>query len=47
MINKETKDARLEKNIKLKNLKTLSKSQLEAVVGGPITSRGTTTSVGE
>ncbi|WP_263362547.1 hypothetical protein [Flavobacterium collinsii] len=45
MINKETKDARLEKSIKLKNLKTLSKSQLETVVGGPETSRGTTTEV--
>ncbi|WP_337968313.1 hypothetical protein [uncultured Flavobacterium sp.] len=35
------------KNIaKLKDLKPLSKSQLETIVGGPETSRGTVTGVG-
>ncbi|WP_263362544.1 bacteriocin [Flavobacterium collinsii] len=47
MINKETKDARLEKSTKLKSLKPLSKKQLETIVGGPETSRGTTTGVAE
>ncbi|CAA9199285.1 bacteriocin [Flavobacterium collinsii] len=45
MINKETRAARLEKSTKLKNLKPLSKNQLETIVGGPETSRGTTTQV--
>ncbi|WP_263362555.1 bacteriocin [Flavobacterium collinsii] len=47
MINKETKAASSEKTIKLKNLKTLSKNQLETIIGGPETSRGTVTDVGK
>lgn len=47
MTNKESKDTHLEKATKLKNLKPLSKNQLETVIGGPETSRGTTTGVGE
>ncbi|WP_263362553.1 hypothetical protein [Flavobacterium collinsii] len=46
MTNKEAKDLRLEKTTKLKNLKPLSKNQLETIVGGPETSRRTETSVG-
>jgi bacteriocin-like protein len=45
MINKEVKDARSEKTVKLKDLKPLSKNQLETIIGGPETSRGTTTQV--
>ncbi|CAA9199296.1 bacteriocin [Flavobacterium collinsii] len=47
MKNKVTKNTYLEKTTKLKNLKPLSKNQLETVIGGPETSRGTTTGVGE
>ncbi|WP_337968310.1 bacteriocin [uncultured Flavobacterium sp.] len=36
----------MEKASKLKNLKNLSKNQLETIVGGPETSRGTETGVG-
>ncbi|WP_263362563.1 hypothetical protein [Flavobacterium collinsii] len=46
MNNKITDTTRSEKTTKLKELKPLSKNQLETIVGGPITSRGTTTSVG-
>ncbi|WP_263362558.1 bacteriocin [Flavobacterium collinsii] len=45
MKNKETKTSNSEKDIKLKTLKPLSKNQLETIVGGPETSRGTTTEV--
>ncbi|WP_263362548.1 bacteriocin [Flavobacterium collinsii] len=45
MKNKEAKDTRLEKTTKLKSLKPLSKKQLETIVGGPETSRGTRTQV--
>ncbi|CAA9199286.1 hypothetical protein [Flavobacterium collinsii] len=44
MTNKEAKDLRLEKTT---NLKSLSKNQLETIVGGPETSRGTHTKVGD
>ncbi|CAA9199283.1 hypothetical protein [Flavobacterium collinsii] len=43
---KESKISNSEKDTKLKNLKPLSKNQLETVIGGPETSRGTTTHVG-
>jgi hypothetical protein len=46
MTNKEIKTASSEKTTNLKNLKSLSKNQLETIVGGPETSRGTETSVG-
>ncbi|WP_263362564.1 bacteriocin [Flavobacterium collinsii] len=46
MKNKITKLIESEKTIKLKNLKPLSKNQLETIVGGPETSRGTETKVG-
>ncbi|WP_263362551.1 bacteriocin [Flavobacterium collinsii] len=36
----------LEKNGKLKELKPLSKNQLETIIGGPETSRGTEVKVG-
>ncbi|CAA9199293.1 bacteriocin [Flavobacterium collinsii] len=45
MKNRKTKDINLEKTTKLKNLKPLSKNQLETIVGGPETSRGTKTKV--
>ncbi|CAA9199287.1 bacteriocin [Flavobacterium collinsii] len=38
---------RSEKMAKLKDLKPLSKKQLETIVGGPETSRGTRTTVGD
>ena len=41
----ESKISNSEKAAKLKSLKPLSKIQLETIVGGPETSRGTTTSV--
>jgi bacteriocin-like protein len=44
MKNKKTKAANI-KTTKLKSLKPLSKKQLETIVGGPETSRGTTTGV--
>ena len=47
MKNEITKLIESEKAIKLKNLKPLSKNQLETIVGGPETSRGTTTQVGD
>ncbi|WP_337968305.1 hypothetical protein [uncultured Flavobacterium sp.] len=43
MKNKATENKSI---VKLKNLKPLSKSQLETIIGGPETSRGTTTQVG-
>ncbi|MEG1227609.1 MAG: bacteriocin [Flavobacterium sp.] len=46
MKNKEIKAKTSEKFAKLKNLKTISKNQLENIVGGPETSRGTKTGVG-
>ncbi|CAA9199281.1 bacteriocin [Flavobacterium collinsii] len=45
MKNKEIKNVKSEKATKLKTLKPLSKNQLETIVGGPETSRGTTTQV--
>ncbi|WP_263362545.1 bacteriocin [Flavobacterium collinsii] len=42
---KEYKTSNSQKVIKLKELKPLSKNQLEAIVGGPVTSRGTETGV--
>jgi bacteriocin-like protein len=45
MRNKVTKHTNLEKITKLKELKLLSKNQLETIVGGPETSRGTVTGV--
>jgi bacteriocin-like protein len=46
MKNKATQTVKTVKTTKLKNLKVLSKNELETIVGGPETSRGTTTSVG-
>ncbi|WP_337968316.1 hypothetical protein [uncultured Flavobacterium sp.] len=45
MKNQEIKTVNLEKARKLKKLKSLSKKQLETIVGGPETSRGTKTEV--
>jgi hypothetical protein len=45
MKNKATQTANTAKTAKLKNLVQLSKEQLETIVGGPETSRGTTTQV--
>ena len=45
MKNKAPKTANTVKTAKLKNLVQLSKNELETVVGGPETSRGTTTQV--
>jgi bacteriocin-like protein len=42
---KESKISSSEKDTKLKTLKPLSKNQLETIVGGPETSRGTKTGV--
>ncbi|CAA9199292.1 bacteriocin [Flavobacterium collinsii] len=42
---KEFKISNSEKVAKLKSLKQLSKKQLETIIGGPETSRGTTTEV--
>ena len=47
MKNKATQTANTTKIAKLKNLKALSKNQLETIVGGPETSRGTKTGVQE
>ncbi|WP_337968308.1 bacteriocin [uncultured Flavobacterium sp.] len=47
MKNNEVKTTSLEKTIKIKSLKPLSKNQLETIVGGPETTRGTRTGVGE
>ncbi|WP_337968314.1 hypothetical protein [uncultured Flavobacterium sp.] len=47
MTNKIIKVPNTEKATRIKNLKSLSKNQLETIVGGPETSRGTTTGVGE
>ncbi|WP_337968311.1 bacteriocin [uncultured Flavobacterium sp.] len=41
MKNKEVKTTSLEKTIKIKSLKSLSKKQLETIIGGPEVSRGT------
>jgi bacteriocin-like protein len=46
MKTKKSKIANSEKHIKLKTLKPLSKNQLETIVGGPETSRGTEVKVG-
>ncbi|WP_337968317.1 bacteriocin [uncultured Flavobacterium sp.] len=43
---KNLKNKSLEKASRLKNLKPLSKNQLETIVGGPETSRGTEVKVG-
>ncbi|WP_263362546.1 bacteriocin [Flavobacterium collinsii] len=45
MKNKRTKACSFGKARKLRNLKPLSKKQLETIIGGPETSRGTKTSV--
>ena len=45
MKNKATQTANTAKTAKLKNLVQLSKNELETVVGGPETSRGTETKV--
>lgn len=45
MKNKPQQTANTEKTAKLKNLVQLSKNELETVVGGPETSRGTSTQV--
>ena len=45
MKNKTTQTANTAKITKLKNLTTLSKNQLETIVGGPETSRGTEVNV--
>ncbi|CAA9199284.1 hypothetical protein [Flavobacterium collinsii] len=42
---KEYKTSNLQKAVKLENLKPLSREQLETVIGGPETSRGTETGV--
>jgi hypothetical protein len=47
MKNKATQTVNTAKTAKLKNLVQLSKEQLETIVGGPETSRGTVTHVGE
>jgi bacteriocin-like protein len=46
MKNKATQTANTVKTARLKNLKPLSKNELETIVGGPETSRGTETQVG-
>jgi hypothetical protein len=46
MKNKATQTANTAKTTKLKNATPLSKEQLETIVGGPETSRGTETQVG-
>ncbi|WP_337968306.1 hypothetical protein [uncultured Flavobacterium sp.] len=43
MKNKEVKTTSLEKTTRQKTLKPLSKRQLETIIGGPETSRGTET----
>lgn len=45
MKNKATQNANTAKAAKLKNSTPLSKEQLEAIIGGPETSRGTVTTV--
>ena len=45
MKNKTTQTANTVKTEKLKNLVQLSKNELETIVGGPETSRGTTTHI--
>ena len=45
MKSKATQTANTAKTAKLKNLAQLSKNQLETIVGGPETSRGTETGV--
>lgn len=45
MKNKATQTANTVKTAKLKNLVALSKNELETIVGGPETSRGTTTNI--
>ena len=45
MKNKATQTANTAKTEKLKNFVQLSKNELETIVGGPETSRGTETSV--
>ena len=47
MKNKVTKNTNLEKIAQQKELKALSKNQLETIIGGPETSRGTETKVGD
>ncbi|WP_173966600.1 hypothetical protein [Flavobacterium collinsii] len=44
---KEYKTSNSQKVIKVKILKPLSKNQLESILGGPETSRGTETTVGK
>ncbi|WP_337968312.1 bacteriocin [uncultured Flavobacterium sp.] len=45
MKNNTTKDLNTEKNTRLKNLKPIPKKELETIIGGPETSRGTKTNV--
>jgi hypothetical protein len=47
MKNKTTQNTDSKKLTKLNNLRPLSKNQLETIVGGPETSRGTHTKVGD
>ncbi|WP_337968319.1 hypothetical protein [uncultured Flavobacterium sp.] len=47
MTSQNTTIKKTEKTEMLKNLKSLSKNQLEIIVGGPETSRGTETGVGK
>ncbi|WP_337968309.1 bacteriocin [uncultured Flavobacterium sp.] len=45
MKNNTTKNVNTEKNTRLKNLKPIPKNELEAIIGGPETSRGTRTEI--
>lgn len=45
MKNKATQTVNTEKTAKLKNLTVLPKNELETIIGGPETSRGTETAV--
>jgi bacteriocin-like protein len=45
MKNQATQTANMAKTAKLKNFVQLSKNELETIVGGPETSRGTETTV--
>lgn len=46
MKKKSSKTTTAEKTLKVSSLRPLSKVQLETIIGGPETSRGTETSVG-
>ena len=47
IIMKKLKDIDFKKQIAFRKIKTISKTQLETIVGGPETSRGTETGVGK